>query len=56
MLGIVVFRTPVTSLSVVGILFTCVGIVWYAMANYRAKQVAKEVVATGAEAAAAAKA
>eukprot|EP00045_Choanoeca_perplexa_P017737 m.264152 g.264152 ORF g.264152 m.264152 type:complete len:321 (+) comp17618_c0_seq8:156-1118(+) len=39
-LGIVIFHTPVTSLSALGVLITIAGIVWYARASYAAKMAA----------------
>eukprot|EP00730_Choanoeca_flexa_P004925 TRINITY_DN11843_c0_g1_i2.p2 TRINITY_DN11843_c0_g1~~TRINITY_DN11843_c0_g1_i2.p2 ORF type:complete len:325 (+),score=97.40 TRINITY_DN11843_c0_g1_i2:3729-4703(+) len=43
-LGIVVFHTPVTSLSATGVVITIIGIVWYARANYAAKMAASTKV------------
>lgn len=43
-MGIVIFRTPVTALSFLGISLTTFGIAWYTMSSYRAKQKALAVI------------
>jgi hypothetical protein len=36
-LGIIIFATPVTALSALGVFVTCIGIAWYTFASYTAR-------------------